>query len=207
MRRDIERLAAIFGNRAHHHLRYWRQLLALRLREVGESGAQPRVRERMLRDEALELALHFIGQRIVGGAHIGEFGVTSDRRDAARIKDRRARRQIFERAIGVPQPVTKIQTAHLAVLGPDFAPMGQVRDIDHFGSQAQFRIRPICANRRFNRSDVSGEREVLFLGEILIGKNQHRVSPERLLDRCDFFRIEPRARSTPTSAAKFSVMG
>src|SRR3954452_5578679 len=64
----------------------------------------------MLCDEALELRLRLIGQRIVCGTQIGELRLPTSRGDRPRGQQRIFCRQRLERAVGVPQPIA--QTVH-----------------------------------------------------------------------------------------------
>jgi hypothetical protein len=50
----------------------------------------------MLCDKAVEPAFHIFGQRVVGGAFVGKFSMAADRRDRARIEQRRSRGQPSE---------------------------------------------------------------------------------------------------------------
>ena len=102
VRCDIQRLASVFRDGPHDHLRHRRQVVALALGEIGEPGARTGGGKRMHRDQPFEPPLHRVGQCVVGGAQVGELGVTADRRDAARIEDRGACGQILERAVRMP---------------------------------------------------------------------------------------------------------
>jgi hypothetical protein len=102
---DAERFAARFGDGANDHLRYGRHFPSFLVAEVGEAKARARVEDRMLRHKAIEAALGCFRQRVIGRPLVGKFRMPADRRNQPRIQQRRTRRQLFKRTIGVPQPV------------------------------------------------------------------------------------------------------
>jgi hypothetical protein len=89
VRGEVERLAAGLRDRADEDLRHRRHVLPLVVAEIGEAEAGARVEDRVLGDEPVEAALDRVGQRVVGGALVGEFRVSADRRDRARVEQQR----------------------------------------------------------------------------------------------------------------------
>ncbi len=179
VRGEIQRLAPGFRDHANERLRHWRQRLPLLLGEIGKTEPAARVEDRVLGDEPFEPALHGLGQRVVGGALVGEFGVAADRRDGARIEQRCERRQPLERAVGVPDPVRQLELPCPRILPPDLVLVVEVGNVGEFFAYPQRRV---LAQRR--------EREVLLLRELLVRKDQHRVGRERRFDCREVRRIE-----------------
>ena len=64
-----------------------------------------RMPDRMIGRQPLEPRLHRLRQRIIGGADVGEFGIGVAGRDDARRQHRICRRDLAERAVGVPQAI------------------------------------------------------------------------------------------------------
>ena len=183
VRGQVQRLAGVLRNRAHEHLRHRRQRVALLLREVGEPQPGTRSEDGMDGHQAVEARLRFGIERVVRRAQVGELGVAADRCDRTRIEQRRARRQVLERAVGMPQPVAQLEHAQAAVRVPDLVVGVQVGDIGDLGAHAQRRIGPIHADRRLERAEEFRERQVLVDAQVLVGKHQDRVLPERLAQR------------------------
>jgi hypothetical protein len=77
---------------AHQALRHRRQHVFLAEQEIGETELGARPGDVVQRDEAVDLGLGRGGQRIVGGAQIGEFGVAVAERawagNAVRVQHR-----------------------------------------------------------------------------------------------------------------------
>ena len=94
----------------------------------------------MLGHNAIETAFCLLGKRIVGRTLIGKFGMSADWRDRARIKQRCACRQPFERAIRVPQPVAQLERANSAFLAPNLVLVIEVGNVGKFFAQTQCRV-------------------------------------------------------------------
>ena len=83
----------------------------------------------MLCDKAVKPAFHVFGQRVVGGAFVGKFGMAADRRNRARIEQRRPRGQSPELAVGMPQPVAELKHALPRVLAPHLIIGAEIGDV------------------------------------------------------------------------------
>jgi hypothetical protein len=114
----------------------------------------------MLGHHAIETTFRLLGKRIVRGSLIGEFGMSADRRDGPRIKQRCARRYSLERAIRVPQPVAQLERAKSALLAPDLVLVIEVGNVGKFFAQTQCRVLSIDGNRGLERAEVPREFEV-----------------------------------------------
>jgi len=83
----------------------------------------------VLDSEALELALFLLGQGIVGGTQIGELGLAAARWDLASRQQRASRRDMLERAVGVPELVAEIERPAAILGGMDLPLLVEVRDV------------------------------------------------------------------------------
>jgi len=84
MRCQIERLAAGARMGAHEPLRHRRQHILFAEQQLGETELGPRPCDVMQGDEVLDLGCCRGGQRVVGGAQIGEFGLALAERPRTR---------------------------------------------------------------------------------------------------------------------------
>src|SRR5215831_11806373 len=136
----------------------------------------------MLGHERLQAALHWFGQRVVSRALVGEFSVTADRGDRARIKQRRPRRHPLERIVGVPHPSAQLETPSPAFLGPDLVFEIEIGNIGNFLTDAQRRVLAMHPNRYIEQAEMARKIEMLVLREMLIGEDQHRVFRKSIVD-------------------------
>jgi hypothetical protein len=139
----------------------------------------------MLGDQPRQPRLHVVGQRVIGGSQIGEFGLSADRRDRAGVEQRAFRRQRTERAVGMPQPVSRIEQPPLAVFGQRFIVSAQVRDIGELRVEAQLHARTKFLDRRLQRPEARAKGELRRVAQSLIGKYQHRATIEGVFQRRD----------------------
>src|SRR5260370_30114027 len=100
----------------------------------------------MLGHHEIETTFRLLGKRIVRGSLIGEFGMSADRRDGPRIKQRCARRYSLERAIRVPQPVAQLERAKSALLAPDLVLVVEGGNVGKFFAQTQCRVLSISSH-------------------------------------------------------------
>ena len=82
----------------------------------------------------------------------------------------------------MPQPVAELEQPSSRVLAPDFVVGVEIGNVGEFLAHAQFRILAKERDRGLERTEISGEIEMLILRELLIWKDQHRISRERLFD-------------------------
>ena len=151
-----------------------------------------RIEDRMLRHKAVEAALRLFGQRVIGRPLVGKFGMAAYRRNGARIEQRRQRRQPLERRVGVPQPVAQLEHALPRILAPHFVFRIEIGDVGEFLAHAQLGILAMQRDRGLERPEVPREVEVLVLRQMLVGKDQHRIFGEGVLDRLQVWRRERR---------------
>ena len=71
---EVERLALRARMDADDALRHGRQYVALAEQQFGEADLGARISDIVHRDEPVDLRLDLIGQCVLGGAQIGEFG-------------------------------------------------------------------------------------------------------------------------------------
>ncbi len=83
-------------------------MLVLGHREA-ELGA--RIGDGVLGHQAPDLALHRPGQRVPGGAQVGELGLPARLGDGALVQQRGLGRHMLERAVGVPELVAELELA------------------------------------------------------------------------------------------------
>ena len=117
MRRQIQRLAAVHRMGAHQPLQHRLEHLLFFLGVIEEAERAARIHQRMFADHVLDLGLGFVVERVVGGAHVGEFGVAALGVHHARRQQRKLRRNRAERAIGMPQAVAEIEQMGAVIPG------------------------------------------------------------------------------------------
>ena len=88
MRRQVQAFAARTGVPPHEALARGRVFLALAGREFGEADLGARPENIVLGDQRIDDGLLFVVQRVIGGAHIGEFGLAAAKRRSRRHRDR-----------------------------------------------------------------------------------------------------------------------
>ena len=181
VRREIERLAAAHGMRAHEPLAdrpEHRPLL-----QVEHAQRSARVHERVLADEVLDLRLDGRVERVVGRAHVGELGVAADRIHDAGRQERVLRRDRPERAVGVPEHVAEIEQAHARVARQRLAVAAEIRHVVPPGLQALvLGLGDVAAAGVFERAEVAAERHLLLVGDLLVVEHEHRVAIHPRLD-------------------------
>jgi hypothetical protein len=89
----------------------------------------------MQHDEILDLGLAGGGQRVIGGAQIGEFRLAfperTRARHAMRVKHRQRGGNSAERSIGMPQPVAELVEAARIVTAAHASPLVEIGDVGH----------------------------------------------------------------------------
>ncbi len=169
MPRRRPRLDLVFGRRVAAELR-------------------PRVPDRMLGDQPVELRLGRLRQRVIGGAGVGELRVGAVRRDDAGVQHRPGRRLLPERAVGVPKLVALPIGAALVVERQDAALLVEVGDVEDVAVlDARRRQRPavlaVRQRRHFERAVEARERDLLVVVEALVRQHADAILVHRVLDR------------------------
>ena len=82
----------------------------------------------------------------------------------------------------MPQFVSRFVHALSTVRSPDFAIGGEIGNIRKRTVKAAGRGFGVQRAFALNRAEAFSERQLLLLGNILIGKYQHRIFPERVCD-------------------------
>ena len=118
---------------AHQPLQDRLERLLLLLGIIEEAQRSPRIHQRVLADEVLDFPLGVLVERVVGGAHVGEFGVAALRIDDARRQQREFRRNGSEGRIGMPQAIAEVEQVHPAVARQRLAVLVEVGDVVQAG--------------------------------------------------------------------------
>ena len=113
-----------------------------------------------------------VGQRLIGGNHIGEFGVAALARILDRVKDGRHAGRIAVRGIRMPEVAAVDQADGLAV--PDI-----VGEHQHLGI-ARHRI--VGVELIFERAEAPRKRELRGGRKALIADDEHLVGVEGIAD-------------------------
>ena len=160
---------------AHQPLLHRRELAPLLVGEVGEAQDAAREQLAVLADQVLALRLGLVVERIIGRAHVGEFGVAAGRRNAPRRQQRILRRHRLERTVGVPQPVAQTEQPPPVVARQHLVVLVEVGDVvDVHRQPALVTLRDV-AGRLLQRAEVAAERKLRLVGEVLVVEHQHAV--------------------------------
>src|SRR5215472_13668179 len=128
--------------------------------------------QRMLADEILDFGLGASVERVVGGTHVGEFGVRTPRGKNPAREQRVLRRNWAERAVGVPQPVAELEEPHPVAVRHDVAVLVEVGKI--CDARAQPLILPFSYVPRrlvaLEFAEMAGKRDLLLVGDVLVAK-------------------------------------
>src|SRR6266852_4296092 len=170
------------------------QLVLLFGREL-EAEDLARMRDRVVGAKPLAERLRLGGQRVVGGAHVGELGVGRDRRYDARVEHRVPSRQILERGVGVPETIAE-RVLPPAIVGlHDLAVGAEVRDVGE-----RLVAEPILRNHAAAGALVQApvealrERELLGIGERLVTEDEDGVFVHPRADPGQRLRVVNRAK-------------
>ena len=120
----------------------------------------------MDRGQALEIALHAVRQRLVGGVHRGEQRVAAARRAVADIQDAAHRRLLVAGDVAVPAFAVG---ARRILVGMDDHQLGMARRVRRRGMDVQL-------------AEAAAEVEVLVLGDMLVAEEDHQVLRQRAVD-------------------------
>src|SRR5215831_17596573 len=112
--------------------------------------------------------------------------MAADRRDCARIKQRRPCRHSFERIVGMPHPGAQLETPPPALFAPDLVFEIEIGNVGNFLAHAQRCDLTMDPNRYVKRAEVAREVEMLILQKMLIREDEHRVFCESIFDRAVF---------------------
>jgi hypothetical protein len=164
MRRQIKRFAAVRGMRAHQPLQHRLEQRLLLLGVVEETERPPRIHQRMLADHVLDLGLGLLVERVIGRAHVGEFGVATLRVDDARGQQRKFRRDRAERGVGMPQAIAEVEQMDAAVRRQRLAVLAEVGNVVQPGREPRLlRLDDIAAARILALAEIQRERHLLFV--------------------------------------------
>ena len=162
---DIERLLAGHRMRADHRMFGARIGRLVGNAEVG-IGAAIGVLAVMDRGEAFQVALHPIGQRLIGRVHRGEQRVAAARRALADIQDAAHRR--FHVAGHVAVPAFTVG-ARRVLVGVDDHQFRMARLVRRGGMDVQL-------------AEAATEVEVLLVADVLVAEEDHQVLRQRAMD-------------------------
>src|SRR6266404_541748 len=87
----------------------------------------------------------------------------------------------------MPHPVAHFEYTLAAFLAPDRLAGVQIGDVRDFRADTQLGVLARGMDGGFQRAEVARELEVLVGRQMLVGKDQHRVTIERRFDFAAFF--------------------
>src|SRR5580704_15773026 len=148
----------------------------------------------MLADEILDLSFGPLVERIVGGAHVGEFGVGAPGWYHASGKERVFRRDGAKRAVGVPETVAELEEPNPVFGRHDVAVLVEVREIGNARPEPLVLLHSDVARRRvaLQFAEMPREGKLLLVGQWLVAKNQHCVAVHAGFDRGDRLGVKRR---------------
>src|SRR5215831_20657515 len=120
--------------------------------------------QRMLADEILDFGLVASGERVIGGAHIGEFGVRTPRGKNPAREQRILRRDRAKRAVGVPQPVAELEEPYRVAVRHDVAVFVEVGKIGDARAQPLILAFPYMPRRpvALELAEMAGKSDLLL---------------------------------------------
>ena len=160
---------------AHQPLQHRLHGHALVGQEFREAELTARIDQRMLADQILDLGPGRGIERIVGRAHIGEFGIATVIGDDAAAQDRVLGRHGAKRGVGMPEAVAQRGHAALVVAPQLLAVLVEVGDIGEGRVESQLRIAYRRIRAFLERPEIAREGQLLLVGEILPRQHQHGV--------------------------------
>jgi hypothetical protein len=182
---DLACVHQALAHRPHRH--------ALVGQELGEAELAARIDQRMLAHQVLDLGLGPGVECVVGGAHVGELGVRASLGHDSTAQDRILGRHGAERGVRVPQPIAERGHASLVVARQLAAIPVQIGDVGKGRGESQLRIPDRRIGAFLQLTEVAREGELLLVGDILIGQDQHRVPVHGGIDRPDLVRRQQTA--------------
>ena len=165
---DVERLLAGHGVCANHRVLGARVLRLVRHTEILVEAAIDRLAV-VDRGHALEIPLHAVAERFVGGVHAGEQRVAAFGRAGLDVEDAAHRRLDIAGDVGVP---TLAIGARAVLVGVDDHQLGLARLVRRGGMQVQVAPQP-------------AEGEVLVGRDGLVAEENHRVLGQRAVQLVD----------------------
>ena len=185
---EQQRLAARDRVRAHQPVQHRLHAVAFLVGEVGEAQLAARIDQRMLADQVLDLGLGRVVERVVGGAHVGELGVAAIARHDAAAQQRVACRHDAEGGIRMPQPVAERGHAAPVVAFETLVVLVEIGDVGEGLAQSHRGRRQGGVGAFLQGAEVAREGELLFVGHVLAGQDQHGIPVHAGLDGRDIGR-------------------
>ena len=135
MRRQIQRLAAMHRMGAHQPLQHRLEHFLFFVGVIEEAERSARIHQRMLADHVLDLGLGLVVERVIGRAHVGEFGVAALRVHHPRRQQREFRRDRPERLSECHRQLPRLNRCGAAVARQRLAVLAEVGDVVQAGRQ------------------------------------------------------------------------
>ena len=159
------------------------------VRQLGEAKGAARVHQGMLADQVFDFRLGPVIQRIVGGAHVGEFGVSAGIHDDAAGQQRILRRNGFVGTVRVPELIAQVEQPAPVVACQRLVVHAEVRHVRHVSVEAASGgCDDAAGGGVLQRSEIGAERFLLVVGEGLVVKDQHGVTIHAGFQRRDLGR-------------------
>src|SRR6516164_602629 len=153
-------------------------------RQIGEPDRLTRIDQGVLADQILDLSFGAGIERVIGGAHIGKLSVGAPGGQHAPGKQRVLRRDRAERAVGMPEPVAELEEPDPVLIRDDvavFVEVGEIRD----PRPEPAVLAPSYVPRRvvaLKLPEMARERDLFFVGDVLVAQYQHGVFVHARLD-------------------------
>ena len=167
----------------HQALQHRLEHLLLFVGVIEEAERAARIHQRMLADHVLDLGLGLVVERVIGRAHVGEFGVAALRVHHPRRQQREFCRDRAERAVGMPQAVAEIEQMGAAVLRQRLAVLAEIGDVvEPRGQAVIFLLGHGAAARLLALAEIQRKGQLLLVGNVLAVEDQHGVFVHAGLD-------------------------
>ncbi len=202
MRRQKQRFAAGDRVAAHQTLRHRRPFHPLLRGEVGEAQHTARKDLAVLADEFGDDFPRLGVERVIGRAHVGEFGVAALCRQDVGMQQRIFGGGRFERTVGVPQHVAEAEQPAAVVAGQNLVVTAKVRDVGDLDAEAAFRLPADIAVGEIERPELAGEGQLLRVVDLLVGEDQHGEAIHSLGDGGDRLRARRLTQIDPIDLAE-----
>ena len=132
------------------------------------------------------MRLGLVVERVPGGAHVGEFGISSFLDGDAARKERVFRRDRAERTVRMPELVAEIEQPAAVVSRQGLLVLSEIGHVVHQRVEPLFvRLRDIAAGRVLDFAEIASERDLLRVGDVLAVEHEDGVAVHPGLDRRD----------------------
>jgi hypothetical protein len=143
----------------------------------------------MLADHVFDLGLGVVVERVIGRAHVGEFGIAALGVHHPRRQKRKFCRDRAERAVGMPETIAEIEQMGAAVARQRLAVLAEVGNVIQPRRQAVvFLLGDGAAACLLALAEIQRKGQLLFVRDVLVAEQQHGIFVHAGLDIGRFLR-------------------